>query len=332
MVNLDPKGPPEEWTDLIVGLPDGTDFAPVKSLANTLLVGKPEERNLLKYAEIFRMVCQNPKASPWMQYACRAEEINGLRRAKGANMIQLASELSKLADEVSVRLSHNRDKCNLLGNVLYNTALIRRGLRQYFQAAVSQQESSAWYGLAGNREKQLVGLFAAEVEQVSDAFVKGNDEEIVRAIHALMAARDYVEDALPVYPDWMKDNAVLHVGWAVMMARVLDLFPFTLDCMRPVWGWEDSAASRFAHWAQVFRTWLMYRREQYEQVIQETPAGLPSSSADNAALTMRMLAALSHKAFGNTEEYKKILQSVADHQGPDGGVPMAVAKRLLASV
>ena len=328
MSEFDPKAIAEELADLIVQLSDGTDFAKGISapLMNVLLVGKTEERNPLKYAEIFRLAASKVDSSSWMHFACRSEEINGKRRAKDADMPALVLELDRLVAEANGQLPNTKERNTLLGNVLWNIALVRRGLRQYSEAAAAQRQSSAWYGLAGNVEKQLIGLFAAQSEDVTAAFVSGNDDLIAKSCKALIAARDHVAYALPVYPGWMKDNAPLSIAWALTMGQLA-----RIEVDRP--DNDDFLAggqSRFPQWAKVFNVFATYDAGAYEETAALVPVDLPSSSGDNAALTVQIVVALAEQQLGLMDKAKARLTAVASHQGPDGGIPMAVAKRLLA--
>lgn len=335
MSEFDPKAAAEELADLIVQLSDGADFAKGISapLMNVLLVGKTEERNPLKYAEIFRLAASKADSSSWMHFACRSEEINGKRRAKGADMPALALELDRLVAEANDQLPNTKERNTLLGSVLWNIALVRRGLRQYSEAAAAQRQSSAWYGLAGNVEKQLIGLFAAQSEDVTAAFVDGDDDLIVKSCKALVAARDHAEYALPAYPDWMKDNAPLSIAWVLMMARQIEVPAYITGESAAIWhsvDFDRGLKSRFPQWAKVFNVFAMYYDGRHEEVAAQVPVDLPSSSADNAALTVQVVVALAERKLGRVDEAKARLTAVANHQGPDGGIPMAVAKRLLA--
>lgn len=327
-MGLDPKSSVTELAEKMVELPDGTDFSEL-TLNRVLLLGKPEERDPLKYADVFETVTKNPKASVWMRFACWAEKINGRRRAKGADMAALADELDQLVFEASNELPNYQHKYTLLGRVLWNAALVRRGLRRYSEAAQAQRQSSAWHGLAGNAEQQMVGLFAAQVEEVTAAFVAGDDKSIVRSLRALVAAKDLSLNASNEYPNWMKDNAPVHIAWALAMAEPIVSLPHPELCFENYLEDARTAAKPFAQWAKVFEVLDMYANKDYEGVIRENPVDLQSSSADNAGLTVRVVVGAAHLQLDHEEEYRKCLQAVMAHSGPDGGLPMAVAKRLL---
>lgn len=329
---LNPLASVEVNAHEIVQLPDGTDFARgAHDQLLPLLFGAPGERNPLKYAEIFGIAKNLASTTLWMRFACDFERINGLRRAKGADMAALGSELNALVRQTERELMNEDPKYTLLGGMFYNLAIICRGLRRYRDAATAQRKSSAWYGLTDDVPKQLVAIFAAQVEEVSAAFVREDIGDIARSIRALMALRDHIFRALPEYPGWMKDNASIHIAWARMMAQFGFSDPERLIPSLMPWSDEASTAgqSRSPQWAQVFRTWLQFGTMQYEEVTREIPIDLPGSSANNAGLTIQIIRAIVERRLGRTVEATSRLHAVANHTGSDGGIPMVVARRLL---
>lgn len=328
MPQLDPKAFVREIAAEIVKFPDGTDFARGEAGAlSPLLTGKPEERDPLKYAEIFRIAAANLAATPWMLFACRSEYLNGRRRATGADMPVLADELDQLVADASNELDNNAQKYLLLGNVLWNVAMVRRGLRRYLEAASAQRESSAWFGLAGDVAKQLTGIFAAQVEEVTAAFVGGDDQKIASSIHALIAARAHVRDALPEYPGWMQANAATHIAWPIIMARLVGA-----TTLLPTYGPDFDAAKKsgMVQWEKVFKVHEDLSSGMCQEVVSTAPVVLESSSVNNATLSVQIFRAMAEQALGHVAESRGRLRAVAGHQGPDGGIPIAVAKRLLA--
>lgn len=329
---VDPKASPSDLAAFIVTLPEGTDFSqdPTRVLQKTLLTGKPEERDPLKYAEIFGRAATSLNVSPWMRFACRAEELNGERRAKDADMQAIAVKLDALAEEAGNALPNTKARNMLLGGVLWSGAIVKRGRHQYKEEAATQRLSAAYYGLAGETAKQLVGMFAAQVGEVTAAFASNGDGEITRACLGLIAARDYAANALPIYPDWMQENASIHIAWALAMAHLGDVPGANAAFLdQHEADFFNGRHSRLAQWARVFQVWKIYRNGWHANVIVQDPVDLPSSSADNAALTVKLLVALSQRALGQEQAAKTRLAAIANHQGPDGGIPMAVAKRLL---
>ena len=266
-----------------------------------------------------------------MRFACWAEDINGRRRAKGADLPAIADELDRFVREASEGLPMNSHKYLLLGGASWNIAIVRRNIRLYANAAAAQRQSSAWYGLAGNVPQQLVCIFAAQVEEVTAAFVEDDEEAIRRSVLALIAARDHILYALPEYPVWMQQNAMIHIAWPLVM--IAAAYP---DIAFPPLDWrnysEDFARAKAGvpQWAKVFHLWDEYVREQYAEVVGQEPVDLPSSSADNAAFTVQILRALAERKLGRAAQAEERLQAVAGHQGLDGGIPIAVAKKLLS--
>jgi uncharacterized protein YbjQ (UPF0145 family) len=325
MIELGDKAP-AELAEEIARFPDGYDFREERELQK-LLTGQVEERNPLKYAEIFRAVAARDDISPWMKFAARSEDINGRRRAKGAQHAEIVRELSALAEEISGGLPESREKSFLLGGIWWDAAILNRNLRRYREAAAAQRRSSSWYGLGGYVEKYLIGIFAAQVEEVTASFEGKDDVLIRRDIEALVAARNLVRSALPDYPSWMKTNAPVHIAWAVMMAELRGVYGIDSKNYR-----EDFAESRnssMPQWARVFQVWEDYRQGRYKQVTGAAPVDLPSSSADNAALTVQILVGLAERKLSRPEQAQERLRAVANHSGANGGIPIAVAAVML---
>lgn len=326
---IEPRGSVEEIAAQVVQLPDGTDFTKGEVGAlQGLLIGKPEERDPLKYAEIFWRAAESAAASPWMRFACRSEDINGRRRAKGANLPAIAEELGQFIRQASEELPMSNHKYLFLGGVLWNVAIVRRNLRRYREAAAAQRQSSAWYGLAVDVPNQLKGVFAAQVEEVTAAFVDGDSGAIRRSILALIAARDHVLFALPGYPGWMQQNAMIHIAWSLAMSAAA--YPNLLDWRSYRDDFDAAKAGPLAQWAQALRLWDQYTEGRFAEIIEQVPVDMPSSSADNAALTVQIFKALAERKLGRSAEAESRLRAVAGHQGLDGGIPTAVAKQLLA--
>lgn len=327
-MGIDPRGGVEENAAEVVRLPNGTDFTKGEVGAlQVLLTGKPEERDPLKYAEIFRVARMKLGITPLMHFACWSEDINGRRRAKGADLVAIANELDQLILQASGALPSSDHKHLLLGGTLWNVAIVRRNLWRYRSAATVQRQSSAWYGLAGDVPNYLKGIFAAQVEEVTAAFVDGDSEAIRNSILALVAARDLIWHALPEYPSWMKQNAMIHIAWPVAMCAVAYPDLFGREAYRG--DVEAAKAGPLAQWAQVLRLYDLYAEEQFAAIIEQAPVDMPSSSADNAALTVQIFKALAERALGRNDEAENRLRAVAGHRGLDGGIPVVVAKKLL---
>lgn len=316
----------------IVRLPDGTDFASgdVGSLFQGLCLGKSGvPRNPARYAEIFSDVAAHPGVSPWMHYAAKLEVVNGLRREEGAHLEGLANRLAGVIEEASLALPSSRDRDLLLGGAAYNLGILRRGLRQYADAAESQLQSVGYYALAGDRGKMFASLFVSDVETISDLFVDQADP--TEAIDSLIACDQYAAKTLDVYPPWMHDNAPIHIAWAVMM-NALYMGEFEAGLLKDEYVKDEFRSARgtkFPHWATLFQAWEEFLQKDYQAVIDRAPVELPSSSADNARLSLQILIADAEYELGRDEDAKRRLRAVKDHDGADGGVPIAVATAIL---
>ncbi|MDP2676987.1 MAG: hypothetical protein Q8O83_04885 [bacterium] len=317
----------------IIQLPDGFDFSQTNLFSSFLVAKDPSVRDPKKYAHIFENAMLHPKVSIWMKFACWAERINGLRRTKGADMPALASDLNELVKQASEYLPNGNDKYTLLGTSFYNMGIIRRGLRQYWEAAKDQRHASAWYKLAGNTEKQLISLFVARVEETTAAFVAGDVDGIKQSIRAMIASRDRIANVVKPYPVWMKQNASIHIAWAASMAFLG--FGLTIVGLSEDDGpgedhfrnWRDHSP---AQWAKAAHAVELYYADKFSEVVGQNAVDIQSSSADNAGLTVKIFVALAHRELGKKAKAKKILTEVMNHAGPDGGIPIAVATRLLA--
>lgn len=318
----------KDIADEIVALPDGFDFSKTNLSSVLLLAKNPSERDPHKYAEIFYLATKHPNISLWMKFACWAEAINGTRRhAKGSDMPILLRELDALVERANNKLPNGDHKYILLGTIFYNMGIIRRGLRQYWESAKDQHHASAWFGLAGDTEKQLVSLFVAQVEETTAAFFAGDDDEIERSIRAMFAFRDYITYAVTPYPVWMKQNASIHIAWASYMAvlgfHITTMFEFGKDFR----DWRDNSP---AQWARAAHALELYYADKFSELTEQDAVDIQSSSADNAGLTVKIFVALAYRELGKKAKSKKILTEVANYAGPDGGIPIAVATRLLA--
>lgn len=328
MHEFDLKSSDEAITEEISKFPDGFDFNKT-NLAQILLLGKPEERDPARYAKVFSTVKRHPKASVWMRYASWAEKINGERRIKGADMPKIAADLHVLLHCAKIDLSNGNNKYILLGTANYNLGIIRRGFRKYTEAAQAQREASAWYGLAGNTGMQYVCLFVAAVEQATQDFIDGGYRKIDRAIKMMVALREHIQCVVSPYPDWMQKNAAIHIRWAQIMAQHYlgySWFGHYDQENEDFRYWGEHAS---AHWIKAAHVIKQYEKCEFSQMIRQDVIDTHSSSADNAGLTVKIFVALAHKKLGNKDEYKKILTAVANHTGPDGGIPIAVANQLL---
>lgn len=321
----------EELAEGIVRLPDGFDFSKTNLFGTFLIAKDPSVRDPRKYAEIFYLATKHPGVSSWMKFACLAEVINGVRRVKGSNMSMLVSELDVLVERANNELPNGDNKYIFLGTCFYNMGIIRRGLRQYWEAAKDQRHASAWYGLAGNVEKQFVCLFVAAVEETTAEFVGGDSEKIIESIGGMIFLHGYIKQAVTPYPDWMKQNANIHIGWAYCMSLLFDRI-ITFDNGNGFFqsdefnDWKENAP---AQWAKVPYLMELFEKEKYAEAVEQNAVAIQSSSADNAGLTVKIFVALAYGELGKKAKSKKILTEVMNHAGPDGGIPIAVATRLL---
>ncbi len=325
MIELKDKSP-EALAAEIVLLPDGYSFSSLKEekeLAGLLTVA----RDPLRYAEIFAAVRKHRSASAWMQLAARAEEVNGRRRAKGADAPQLATDLDRIAREAEQTLPGSREKYALLANVRYNEGILNRQPRTYSQGADAQRLASAWYGLAGNTEMQYTCLFVAAVEDVSAAFCSGDDGALRYALRALVAAGALIEAQFSGYPEWMFSNAPTHISSAIVLANLMRDGLYPEDYSRHL---LEASKTDMVHWNKFFAVWNDFSESRFSDVAVSLPSEVESSSLDNARLSVQVVVALAERNLGKNDEAKARLERVANHAGPDGGMPIAVAKRLLA--
>ncbi|OGF82209.1 hypothetical protein A3B18_02725 [Candidatus Giovannonibacteria bacterium RIFCSPLOWO2_01_FULL_46_13] len=308
----------------IVSLPDGVDFQenvdPVKLYY--LLIGKPEERNPIAYAEIFEEAAKHPKASEWMRFACIGEGLNGRRRAKGADHADIEGRFVSLSGDAG-KLPESVAKQSLLAGNWYNVGILRRNLRRYSESADAQRTSSSHYGLAGNVVRHLMGLFVAEVEEVSASFASSDDDLIRKRIRAMVSARNYVLDSLEEYPVWMQNNACVHISFAVAMTEFRGMKGVASKDYAT--DFRAARGSSMAHWAKAFAVYEDYRRGRYEKVTKAVPVDLPSSSLDNANLMVQITVAYAERKLQHRERAEGRLRAVANHTGPNGGIPIAVA-------
>lgn len=314
----------EALANIVVALPDGTDLG-MHPLSDLLVGRNGAPRDPERYARIFSLASEGAK-SEWIRLACRIQDYNGTRRTEGANMKALASGLNALARDV-MRLPVGSQQQALGGEIAYHQGIIERGLRNYRAATRAQLASSLWLSAAGQHEKARVAVFVAAVEDMSAALVGWNITAIVQAFHHLRQLREIVRLTCDPYPRWMKENAALHIWWARCMIAMLHV-----DVGYPEEDADQLEVENtpFEHWQWVvavndatFTSTATLADEALSSL-----QSFPSSSIANVVLTIKLLKA----EVLEEEKERALLQEVASWDGPDGGVPIAVAKAKLASM
>ncbi|MEK7555191.1 MAG: hypothetical protein AAB518_04380 [Patescibacteria group bacterium] len=332
IIALDPASSDEELIETIVAWPDGTNVGKdADGLAATLLTGKPEVRNPSRYAGIFDGVARHPRATPWIKLMAQSESVNGRRRLPGANMEALSAELNGILTDAERELEPGKAKHVFLGSGFYNAAIVCRGLRRYRDEEAMQRRAAAYCALAEDWAGHDTDMFAAQVGAVSHAFV-AHEAAIESSIKALIAVRDFIKEQRYPLSKWMVNNGSQHIAWSIMMADIMG----ALDDLKLDECGDDFAEAKkigLAPWVPVWEAWGSYCDDDYDTVIATEPSKAPSSSNANADLTLKILIALAREKRdddGDVEEAQKLLEAVVNHQGSDGGIPITVAKHLLA--
>jgi hypothetical protein len=321
-IMLDPSRPVANLAAAIVGLPDGTDLSRVG--LEILLTGGPpptgSARDPLLYARIFSEATTVAR-TPWMRLACRLQAVNGLRRDPAQPMAPIAEELAEISAAINAELQPGQLQFALGADAGYQRGLVLRMTRRYAEAAAAQAESAAWFFAAEQPDKGYVGLFVSAVESASAALCRGDRAKIRASLAHLRQMRQVVRVTCSTYPKWMQENAAVHLWWAYLLAEMA----------YPERGVDEEEVTRSsAHWAataQVARALRAKESDAVAKALAEADRfeGFQSSSMANAVLTMRLLAAKALMRENQTRRAKAIFRQIANWQGPDGGVPAAIA-------
>lgn len=327
---LDVSKSVEELAADVVGLPDGVDLENDTGLRAILLGDKTKgvARDPGRYADIFGRAGGLSGVSAWMKNACVIEMINGHRRDPSCSF--------KSVDDMWNALSSLSVNDTLLcGKKDYNLALLERMSRNYHEASLTHQRRARAFANAGQTVDALVALFVADVESASDALVGGDEDDINEALCRLEETERVVRGVTDPYPTWMAENAAVHIVWAQMMAN----FPAGSDVLNYVDDdqfAEALAASekKMPHWHTALQMAKLHDDGEYDEVLKmgrnalQNLGGVKSSSLGNTQLTWKILMACACFGLIMYEESYSLLNEVINHDGLDGGVPMAVAKRV----
>lgn len=309
----------EQLASLVTELPDGTDLG-MHAMSDLLVGRNGVSRDPARYSQIYSIAAEGA-TTDWMRLACRIQECNGARRMGDVDLRRVTNELEDITRAV-LQLPTGPHQQALGGELAYHYGIVFRGLRNYLAASRVQLASSLWLSAAGQHEKARVAIFVAAVEDMSAALIEGNITAIAQAFHHLHQIRKIVRATCDPYPRWMQENAAIHVWWAYLMAGMLIVGTgyFEEDDDR-----EEIEATIFPHWKLVYDvvTEATTARAALEQL-----RDLPSSSIGNAFLTIKLLQA--ERLTGPKRH--TLLEEVAAWDGPDGGVPIAIAKFKLASM
>ncbi|MBI4281323.1 hypothetical protein HY625_00715 [Candidatus Uhrbacteria bacterium] len=317
----------EALATVVTALPDGTDLG-AHPLADMLTGRNGAPRNPERYARIFTIASQNARTE-WMRIACRIQDYNGTRRMPSSNMMRLSAGLHALAGEIE-SLPVGPQQWALRGECAYHQGIVACGLRDYAGAARAQRFSGFWFSAAGLHDNGRVAVFIEAVDEVSAALVEGKIIEIQQAFAQLLQIREMVRQTCDPYPRWMQENAAIHVWWAHLMAKMLGV---TIEYL----GGDDES--------EVLRTpceqwrWACHvATARTDEIPASADAALlalsnaSSSFIGNVVLTIKLLKAHALLREQRKDDARKLLREIVAWLGPDGGVPIAIAKVMLVQI
>lgn len=162
------------------------------------------------------------------------------------------------------------------------------------------------------------------------------------AVKHLVSLDNLARSMTDSYPNWMQENAAVHIVWAKMMANcgIHTLFSILQGVEEGEFADALSAASaKMPHWQTVLELSRLYTDGKDAEVVAKAEDALQklgsikSSSIGNAQLTWKILMALSYVRLLRGDDAFFLLREVArNFYGPDGGVCVAVAERLISEL
>lgn len=315
----------EILAERLIAEPLGTDFFMRHPMGDLLFGRNGAPRDPNRYAGICALAAGRTK-DPGIRLACRIEEQNGRRRARNADHTAVARELAQIQFDLIRDLQPGQIQSGLGGSLNYNLGIVLRGLRRYCEAGNAQLASGGWLNAAGKQADAQVALFVAATEYASDALVRGNPEEVLAQLLHLRQMRNLVRVTCPEYPRWMQDNATLHIWWAHFIAGQ--------DYAERDADRDELRAGCYPHWKWLFDVTELTVSESVIVAADQALVALEtvSSSVANVVLSLQICKARALRALGKTDEARACLTEVMDWSEPDGGVPMAVAAREIASL
>lgn len=320
----------DELADILLAHPVTTDFF-FGHPAGDLLVGRNgAPQDPARYARIFALAAARA-SDPAMRLACLVEEWNGRRRPpNAAPHYEVASVYASLRDKLAQEVPSGEVKAVLGGSIGYNLGIVLHGLWRYLEAGNSQLVSASWLILAGRQDKALVALFVAAVDHASHALVKGEPTQIAEQLEHLRRMRAIVRKEVSPYPRWMVENAAWHIWWAHLMAEV----------DYPERG-SDLELLRAGEFPPAYAPWqrLLEVSEIGDRVSQIAAADAALASPEmvqlsyaDVVLAIKLCKAWTMLELRQTEGAREILTEITGWTGVAGGVPMAVAARVLATL
>ncbi|MBI2552451.1 hypothetical protein HYW17_04100 [Candidatus Uhrbacteria bacterium] len=314
----------------LVAEPLGADFFMGHPVGDLLSGRNGAPQDPARYAHLFELA-SNRTTDPAMRLACRVEEWNGRRRPpNAADHNTVATAYARIRDDLIQDLPSGQFKYLLGASVCYNLGIVLRGLRHYREAGNSQLASANYFMAAGRQEKAPVGLFLVAVEYTSDSITRDSSPEIAVQLAHLRQMRELVRATTEKYPLWMQENATWHIWFAHLLAE-RDYLEREDDRNELRSGTFPTA---YASWKRLFQ---VSEIADPETQIAAADAALVApevtlTSFANVVLSLKLHKARALKSLGRTDEARAVLTEVTSWTGVDGGVPMAVAARLLQTL
>jgi len=327
-LTLNPADPPEELARQILLQADRTTpLDPRSTGLMPLLEGAPDQRDLGKYIQMFRLVASKT-SDPLVRLRAQAEVLQAERRDPEADIEPIIDNLVQ-AEEALIESAEIIDPAfaNYLSGVMYNRGIALRAPYRYIEAGNAQALSAIWAIAAGEPVKVLTALFIAAVEEATQAICSQNDEEMnmdvldVRLRH-LRDVRTHVERACETlgvtYPGWMAANADIHV-WLVHTLAQQDYPERRAD--------EEAILARDSkspHWAACVKGIRALDDGRLEDALAITQSSihtlesLQSSSVNNALLLLKLERAYTLYKLGDDEAYQTQMQEISRWAGNDG--------------
>lgn len=219
-----------------------------------------------------------------------------------------------------------------MGRLYYNKSVFARDSKRYDMAAEFARQSARYFEEARMARDAAISQFLVAVETANQAFFTGKNIE--KALTALENAFDKARDQLQ--GDSWEVNLYLHMGLALMWNGnefyfspmwTNTIMPFLRQLLEPT-------ATQYAHWVRLFKAGDSFEqgnRSLIESKIRDVIDRQSSDKNGDVTVTAMLLFANYEWMYGSMAKAQEWLTQAAEWGDLKGGVPKAIALRLLNS-
>lgn len=285
----------------------------------------PAQRDPVAYCRIWGDAAQGA-TSAWLKQSCEHRAIWGQFHClplEPSIERELIGKMTVAATGVR-RLSHpERDV--LLGSVQHHLALMHRATREYVSEAQWHREAFETYLRIGRVADANVARFLESVARAKQAVIDGDRRIVERSVEELLTVRREVMGIKAgAVHSFLVRNTGLDVWYISLMARIP--YPEKIADEDHIRSLPESN-----HWRQFFEIIDVRRggnahsvRDAVTRYENAFPV-MTSRSYPNPVLTAALIGAEARSALGEADAEQR-RRAVASWIGPDGGLPIAIAK------